>query len=164
MQFPEQPTCHGETRFGPTEWRVRPFDGWQSPETFRTCSYCGSIHPEDLLTALSQGATLGGSDWKYGWPHKFYIHGIPNPIAGQEVKVGESSGQDEDGTVYRYPIMGTAGPLHAKWYNEHLQDAGFDDEAMTALLDALTRHSGITFKRDDAGQLVYQAPYHGYQH
>lgn len=53
---------------------------------FRTCSYCGSIHPQDLLDAIKAGAVLGGADWKYGWPHKFYISNIPNPHQGAMVR------------------------------------------------------------------------------
>lgn len=44
------------------------------------------MHPQDLLTALKAGATLGGSDWKYGWPHKFYVSNIPNPHQGAMVR------------------------------------------------------------------------------
>lgn len=85
------------------------------PEFWRTCWYCGSIHPGDLYELLTgvktypagdpvtfrdregnvkvvmqvgestsigpthPAITLGGADWKYGWPHKFYVDGIPNP-------------------------------------------------------------------------------------
>lgn len=42
-----------------------------------TCSFCGSLTVAEatrLLTTL--GTHYSGSDWKYGWPHKFYIgHG-----------------------------------------------------------------------------------------
>jgi len=39
-----------------------------------TCSYCGSISPKEALERLTDPASNGsGSDWKYGWPHKFYI-------------------------------------------------------------------------------------------
>lgn len=69
MDYPERPICHDNDttaqRFGETKWRER--DG------HRHCSYCGSLHPEDLLNVLNAGASLGGADWKYGWPHKFYI-------------------------------------------------------------------------------------------
>lgn len=92
IQWPERPTCHGgdfqAQRFGETSWRpkgekLHPSN--DAPMAFRTCSYCGSIHPEDLLEALKAGATLGGADWKYGWPHKFYVEKIPNPNVGQPV-------------------------------------------------------------------------------
>lgn len=90
IQWPERPTCHDgdfqATRFGETEWRQKGEKLHPSNDSvmaFRTCSYCGSIHPEDLVEALKAGATLGGSDWKYGWPHKFYVEKIPNPNVGQ---------------------------------------------------------------------------------
>ena len=42
------------------------------------CSYCGSLHPEDALKLLQKGVKASGSDWKYGWPHKFYIQAEEN--------------------------------------------------------------------------------------
>ena len=70
--WPERPICHDgdfmAQRFGQTTYARRD-DGYQH------CSYCGSLHPRDLLDAIASGATLSGSDWKYGWPHKFYLHG-----------------------------------------------------------------------------------------
>jgi len=44
-------------------------------ETCRCCTYCGGIHPEDLVTLLNEGVRLQNTDWKYGWPHKFYVIG-----------------------------------------------------------------------------------------
>ena len=45
-------------------------------EGFRRCSYCGSVHPLDLLKARDEGR-IGkvdrSVDWKYGWPHKIYV-------------------------------------------------------------------------------------------
>lgn len=72
-------TVHGDVSSGgifnfeqPT-WRVR------EPEHFRRCSYCGSMHPEDFVTEARGGAQVDRSvDWKYGWPHKVYVH-VPNP-------------------------------------------------------------------------------------
>lgn len=64
------------------EWREpepSPRKDGSAGRPFRTCSYCGCMHPADLLAAIKAGATLGGSDWKYGWPHKFYVYSIPNP-------------------------------------------------------------------------------------
>lgn len=73
MGWPEQPTCHPEEvrpvftiNRGPITWMKRE-DG------FRHCSYCGSLHPEDFLRLMDHGVKVGGADWKYGWPHKFYI-------------------------------------------------------------------------------------------
>lgn len=39
------------------------------------CGYCGSLSPKDALNRLKDPTcNASGSDWKYGWPHKFYIH------------------------------------------------------------------------------------------
>ena len=127
MSYPERPTCHdGEQRFTGGQIIWRDSDGYAP---FRTCSYCGSVHPEDLMAlVLGNKATLGGSDWKYGWPHKFYLKGN---------------------------VVG-------KWYNRHLLDAGFRQEALDALCDLFAKHAGIRFELRD-GDLFYRAPYKGYQ-
>jgi hypothetical protein len=189
--WPDHPMCHGERpRFAETGvvWRPpRRMDPYDYP--FRTCSYCGSIHPEDLLSALQGGATLGGSDWKYSYPHKFYVEGIPNPIAGQIVECGSRSwtdrlcptcgaayGHDRPtactcgepysagwafGAQHRAPMMEPAPRLtHAKWYNEHLLD--LSDAAFAILAPVLLKHSDIEFTRED-GQLKWRAPRWGHQ-
>lgn len=76
LPWPERPACHDDDpaakapfNFGPAVWRPADQRG------VRTCSFCGSIHPEDLMRALDSGATLECADWKYGWPHKFYVTG-----------------------------------------------------------------------------------------
>jgi hypothetical protein len=166
MQWPEKPTCHAVSsvfRFSTPAWTRREADA-RNPngEPFRRCSHCGSIHPEDLLAALAAGATLQGSDWKYGWPHKFYAI-IPNPNRDQQAEIGSSSEWDEaKGESVSTPMLGTEGDFHAKWYNEHLTDTGYDDEALTALLAELERTSGIVFRFQD-GKLMYHAPSYGYQ-
>lgn len=199
IAWPERPTCHDvdphAQRFGPTLWREpRPLGGEGIPyrETFRTCSYCGSIHPEDLYRHLAgePGAELHGADWKYGWPHKFYVQGIPNPAAGQLVPSGFRSWSEAAcvcGTTYRTyahracpscglgdlapgvvvtPMSETllaAAPPHlwAKWYNAHL--AELSAEAFDLLVPLLARHAGVTFMRDEHGCLVWQTPHYGYQ-
>lgn len=189
MKFPEVPTVHGSdpTPTGkPSEWRAS-----RDGEPFRTCFWCGCIHPEDLLTAIKAGAVVGGSDWKYGWPHKFYVD-VVNPDPARLFDVGsETKTFDEpcptccgpDGKpradlmvaeaqacpcrglfrrTERTTHMGTRETFHAKWYNEHIQDEGFDDEARAALLLALEQTGGIKFELE-GGKLKYRAPYHGYQ-
>lgn len=69
MQWPERPTCHGD---GEMPFSGKPY-AWEQRGSTRHCAYCGSLHPADLLRALDGGARLSGSDWKYGWPHKFYV-------------------------------------------------------------------------------------------
>jgi len=97
----EDPVHGGDAgRWGGWEWR-KPRRG----DHFRTCSYCGSIHPEDLAAEIvPQGKCLGcdatgweahfrlhaepehpydpggpyasWADRKYGWPHKFYVENL----------------------------------------------------------------------------------------
>lgn len=170
MQFPERPTCHD------SDWQAQRFKKhlvWRDAkpdsrfpklpfEPLRTCGYCGSIHPHDLLIALERGAILSGSDWKYGWPHKFYIN-IPNPYGDEQAEIGgKSYWDDKKGERVYEPTYGAAGDYYAKWYNQHLLDAGFDDEALATLFERLMVASGIEFRLNE-GKLQYHAPHHGYQ-
>jgi hypothetical protein len=61
--------------------------GLYSTEHFRTCSFCGSIHPGDLLELLNNGGRLVSSDR----PDKFYVF-TPNPVAGELVQMGSLPG------------------------------------------------------------------------
>jgi hypothetical protein len=109
MKWPDVPTCHGDVSSGgvfnflPPSWtpadpyHVYPCDhcgyGSRGPYgyPFRTCSHCGSINLEDFADWCRKGSiTLGGSDWKYGYPHKFYVEGIPNPFADEEVSASST--------------------------------------------------------------------------
>lgn len=126
MKYPEKPSCHSGNE-GVFTGRLEA--SWREPtasQSYRTCYYCGSIHPEDLLRLLKAGAKLRGADWKYGWPHKFYVE---QPFA--------------------------------KWYNAHLQDEGYDEEAWNAIAGAL-KASGIEWRRDEKG-VKWAAPCDGYQ-
>jgi len=154
MQWPQTPTCHtvdslfllGKT---PT-WRPgRVSIRYPNGEPFRTCSYCGSIHPEDLLTALNTGATLEMADMKYGWPHKFYVE-IPNKHADEQCEVGMKY---EDGK--EIPIRGKQGNFTAKWYSEHLLDEGYDSNTINTLLTMLSNYSPIRWKRGEDGRLKW---------
>ena len=103
MKWPDKPLAHLDdsqaVRFGDHATSYRPAepngrnkdDGYGYP--FRSCAYCGSMHPEDLYNLLTTNpdVTLGGADWKYGWPHKFYVENIPNPKAGQRVSISSMS-------------------------------------------------------------------------
>lgn len=167
MKWPERPTCHPKTapfRRSDLSWTKRGGDT-RNPdgEPFRRCSYCGSIHPEDLIAALDAGGVLSGSDWKYGWPHKFYLI-VPNPNRDRTAEIGSSSEwNDEKGERVDTPIMGSEGDFNAKWYNEHLQDDGYDDEARALILERIKQASNIEFRFSDDGRLQYSAPYFGYQ-
>lgn len=226
LVWPTLIKCHGESTLvmsGNSEPDASLHGAWwrpptkeQTPErqreqTFRTCSYCGSMHPEDLyrhltswrapdlddverelstpkddLPAIVKDALrdaairgpLGGSDWKYGWPHKFYIHGIPNPLGGRdELTYAYSSSAPRlvDVALPGYDIEFLKGgglrvasgrmksPTHtfAKFYNQHLLD--LPTETLDALAAAIETFSRIRFTRDADGALRYVAPYRGYQ-
>jgi hypothetical protein len=204
--WPERPTCHDDDyaaqRFaqmsdgfaavwcGPIDTDARVDPGRQSYEPFRSCSFCGSMHPEDLLTAIKAGATLGGSDWKYGWPHKFYVNAIPHVHPEREVWRGGSSGplyrcrtcgfeppksawpvplcehvtdrvQYAITGHYKDDIFEPVGPtVHGKWYNTHLND--LSDVAFALLAPVLKDAAGIEWHRKD-GKLLYSAPHRGFQ-
>jgi hypothetical protein len=177
------------------EWRTTG-EVWV-PEPFRTCGYCGSIHPEDLFNLLTAplregpcpvcdgpgeepsqddlqawhqwqsrkfahhtcSVTLGGSDWKYGWPHKFYVEGIANPEPGRLYVVGATSqgGRTTDVTYGTKPF------LHSKFYAQHLKDEGYDEDTWNLFTDLLERVTSIRYTWDEKHQLMYRAPYRGYQ-
>lgn len=105
----KDPTAFG---FQPVTWQ-RPTDA----RPFRTCSYCGSIHPQDLLEMLQAGDTLELADLKHGWPHKFYtseynkfysLHMIDAEeafadLAALIAPAGVEFTQVPDGIAYRMP-------------------------------------------------------------
>lgn len=151
MTYPERPTCHGE--ISPNlgrqiEWEIREAKGPYGVN-MRHCNYCGSLHPEDLLTTLKNGARLEGADWKYGWPHKFYVNGIPNPMAGEIVEMG---GCYENGnyTPHMSPAPQT---LTKKFYNEHLIDLAGTPE-FNLVAEAIRKRTGIKFEMKD-GKLYF---------
>lgn len=184
----DQIKCHGDVsgggvfRFGQPTWEAREREPYVTG--FRHCSYCGSLHPEDLITAIEAGAVLGGADWKYGWPHKFYVT-VPNKIAGKVVEMGGTSGPNINGDTpgavwkstcghsdcterssghgyWKLPSMEPApATCHVKFYNEHLSDCG--PELLARLASLLKQHTGIEFRMDHERGLGYSAPAPGYQ-
>lgn len=89
------------------------------PGICRTCGFCGSIHPDDLVTALSAtNADIELADMKYGWPHKWYIN---SPA-----------------------IMA---PGAKKFYSVHLQDA--TPEALAIIEQAMGLHYEFTNNGND---------------
>ena len=157
-------------RFAQREWLWRPGETGPRPaddkypgggpfRPYRTCDYCGSMHPEDLIKAIEGGATVGGSDWKYGWPHKFYISHIPHDY--EEVPVSFGGRYDAKGYTPEPPRP--MGKSNGKWYNEHLKDKGFDKETFDYLTLLLGRLAGIVFHLTEEGKLIYSSPGYGYQ-
>jgi hypothetical protein len=109
----------------------------------RSCSYCGSAHPIDLLAACERGdvVAMEVADLKYGYPHKIYID-LPNPIAGETVQIGSVS-EPGKATV---PTMGAAPALvHAKFYLRHLSVLS-EDEFMR-LSSEIAKRTPLTLER-----------------
>ncbi len=123
-------------------WTSRKMTGVGLGDGMRGCEYCGSMHPIDLLD-LKDCETLGVdmADMKYGFPHKFYIRGISNPMAGEIVNIGGRSGR-KDGVEYDEPITEESSQFrNHKFYGVHMKDLSDDPErfvALAALIDAKT--------------------------
>lgn len=184
LTWPARPTCHDHEHsakvFGETHWRGprtenrddKKYGPSPYQETFRTCSYCGSMNPEDLFNALGAGAKIGRTDKTY----KVYVEGMPNPKAGQtyqsythtgrltpemaasgeweEVPDGFDSVTGKPKVSYRKVSSTSTCPptLFAKFYNDHLQD--LDDATLRALSDRIAAAGGPHWWRQD-GQLYF---------
>lgn len=122
----------------------------------RACDYCGSMHPSDVVAAIQAGATGGWADWKYGWPHKYYLDSVPNPHAG--LLEGRSSQNfpppNTDQTVWQkikgwwYEIAPAAPTTSGKFYTVHLQDATPQERAI------IEQFMGLTFEFLEDGRRV----------
>lgn len=152
---------------------------WRAPDEYgmRKCSYCGSLHPDDLLRVLkTPGTHYSGSDWKYGWPHKFYIEPV-NPKAEELVEVGGATGDGTDpldrwrchahgekpcecpkekATGYwQRAILGKRPTLFCKWYNEHLED--MTDEQFQEFSQISKTLFGVEWHKDPDKGIGYKA-------
>jgi hypothetical protein len=96
--------------------------------TLQRCRYCGSMHPTDVAAAIKAGARGELADMKYGWPHKAYFHGVPNPHAGLLASRSGSS-QPSEGYIHAGERLWLSPPqpepatTWGKFYTIHLQDA-----------------------------------------
>jgi hypothetical protein len=132
----------------------------------RSCAYCGSMHPADVADAIRRGARGHWADFKYGWPHKAYLDGVPNPHAGMlesrmsmshplqdEITAGKwvqvPDGFDSTTGAQRLRWVEAGRPAgavtHGKFYSVHLQDASADDRGL------IEQHLGLAFQFDDNG-------------
>jgi hypothetical protein len=121
------------------------FDTWDARDGYRCCSYCGSMHPEDVFMAIADGVELIPTDKNY----KLYVM-VPHPRAGETIQIGSESGparnmvtsepSRDDLTLweritgrYNRKIMGTASAtLQAKFYFQH-----FDQEQQERFINLL---------------------------
>lgn len=118
------------------------------------CSYCGSMHPSDVAKAIQEGATGSWADFKYGWPHKAYFEGIPNPHAGL-LESRSSTNFEKEGYVkvgpknWREP--GSPAPIvtSGKFYTIHLMDATPEEK------EIIEKHLGLHFKFTEDGKVSW---------
>lgn len=105
----------------------RNLDTWRSD---RTCSYCGSMHPDDFMQAIRDGKVIGPTDKSY----KFYI---------TEPPTDEQRAERRQRQIGRYIRMGMseaqaiqqadADPIHrvgahlGKFYTPHLSEEQGDE-------------------------------------
>lgn len=160
---------HAESeRWGGWTWR-EPHRG----EHFRRCSYCGSIHPDDL--AAEQAWRADWADRKYGWPHKFYVdltnrdpdrqyvisainfeprEGEQGWVPYSKLSRKQKKAMREDGwgqESYTYVRYSTRPKHHAKFYTVHLSDPDISAETIAAI----ERGSGLHFTFSD-GRVGWQ--------
>lgn len=61
-------------------------DFWSTRDGHRSCSYCGSISPDELFAAIEAGAEIGPTDKSY----KVYVD-LPHPESGQPCVVSSAN-------------------------------------------------------------------------
>ena len=131
-----------------------------------SCGYCGSMHPADVASAIRAGAKGHFADRKYGWPHKVYLDGVPNPHAGmlesrcsqshppqneidagKWIRIPNGFSRTTGAPEFRWTEAGkpAAATTYGKFYTQHLQDANPEDR------DTIERHLGLHFEFDDVG-------------
>ncbi len=123
----------------------------------RSCCYCGSMHPEDAAAAIRSGAIGTWADWKYGWPHKAYFDGVPNPHAGLlEVRSSANHKPDgyddwvQDGDHWREPPRPAREKTNGKFYSVHLMDATPEDR------ETIELHLGLHFEFREDGEISWK--------
>ncbi len=117
-------------------------DHWFMRDGYRSCSYCGSMHPEDLFAAIDAGtAAISGTDKNY----KIYVD-MPAKMGGKAIYSScshETPGYtllttelcDQHGldSYAREHYVGSwvkiedrSPKVHLKFYYQHLDEAGQD--------------------------------------
>lgn len=142
----------------------------------RSCGYCGSMHPSDLVAAIRAGAHVYWADFKYGWPHKVYVEGVPNPYVGMpcsttstgygskpgvgkptepgdwvQLRNASSLAYKDEFASYAWHKRDVERPTtHGKFYTIHLLDASPDER------DVIERAMGLNFDFRDDGRVGWK--------
>lgn len=113
------------------------------------------MHPADVASAIRAGAQGEWADRKYGWPHKAYFSGVPNPHAGL-LEVRASANYKRDGWIqcgdyWHEPPTPAPALTNWKFYSVHLMDASPEDREL------IESHLGLRFQFSDDGNVSWKA-------
>lgn len=112
---------------------------------------------ETVLKALqTNGTHYSGSDWKYGWPHKFYLE---IPCEPYRTAISSRSEKKSGNWIQTYEY-GMRDHNHHKFYSAHMVDA--TEEQLVEWNQIAEPLLGIGFVKKD-GQLNYRSPRKGFQ-
>lgn len=85
----------GPFKFTPCEGEGGTTSEWRERDGYRACTYCGSMHPEDLFKAIDAGTCeISGTDKNY----KIYVD-VPHPGAGAPCVVSSANHDFGGGAV-----------------------------------------------------------------
>jgi hypothetical protein len=165
--------------YGGGKWEERDNRGKSGqPIRFPTCTWCGSITPQQFLVFLEAGYASEVADWKYGWPHKIYLT-VPNDQPDElrfcgSTSEGSKLQYNPDGSTYhvktqetgpeRYPEWhpqngwsqkGTYPTLHLKFYTVHLAD--LSREQLEKASPMIREKTGIEFTFNEEGKIMWRA-------
>lgn len=171
MIWPERPTAHDRD---PWANKLQHASSWRAPDSnypYRTCSYCGSIHPEDLYSRIAGEAVKLPFDFD---ANQVKAHQAFEEAGGgkehfevyhQTLNQGYRHDREQPGIRFNLADMKYGWPhkfyidgrglSHAKWYNIHLLDQGYDAEALGALITEIHRYSGLRFEVKEGGTLHF---------
>ncbi|MEN6620098.1 MAG: hypothetical protein ABFD50_00905 [Smithella sp.] len=109
-------TCPRRNELGAYGHSEQEKDTWDKDST---CSYCGSLNPDVLMSHLEAGdVKLGPTDKNY----KVYVEGIPDPDAGKPTIYSSANFEKtEEGWVKVTPENIDSLPL-SKWQRENWND------------------------------------------
>jgi hypothetical protein len=117
------------------------------------------MHPTDVASAIKSGAKGEWADKKYGWPHKAYFDGVPNPHAGLLELRGSANYKPEgehykdwvqDGEYWIEPPRPAGATTNGKFYSVHLMDATPEER------DIIEAHLGLHFDFKDDGEVKWK--------
>ncbi|MBI4900916.1 MAG: hypothetical protein HY829_10615 [Actinobacteria bacterium] len=116
-------------------FKVPNHDEWHGKDPRRTCSWCGSMHPDDFLAAIRAGVTVGPTDKSY----KAYVEETLNDP--DRVALGERYKAQGFTREHATDLAKHASGAHiGKFYYRHLSEE--QQGEFIGLLNAKAVHVG----------------------